>query len=35
MKDAPKPGTHVQWNTRNGPTEGKVEKKLTADTQIK
>jgi hypothetical protein len=28
-------GTHVRWNTRNGPTEGRVERRLTSPTTIK
>jgi hypothetical protein len=30
-----KPGAHVAWNTSQGRTRGKVEKKLTSKTKIK
>ena len=35
MADSLKPGDKVTWNTSQGPTEGKVVKKLTSPTQIK
>ena len=30
-----KPGDHVEWDSRNGTTEGEVVKKLTEETKIK
>ncbi len=35
MADSIKKGDHVAWNTPQGETEGVVEKKLTAPTDIK
>lgn len=35
MSDSLKKGDHVEWNTSQGKTQGKVEKKLTEPTEIK
>lgn len=35
MADDLKKGDKVEWNTPQGKTQGKVEKKLTSDTKIK
>lgn len=35
MADRLKKGDEVKWNTPQGKTTGKVEKKLTSDTKIK
>ena len=35
MADKFKPGDPVQWNTSQGETSGKVEKKMTSPSQIK
>ena len=35
MAEELKPGDHVSWNTPQGKTEGEVEKKLTAPTDLK
>jgi hypothetical protein len=35
MADDLKPGDHVEWNTPQGTTTGRVEKKLTSETHVK
>lgn len=35
MADELKPGDHVEWNTSQGKTTGRVEKKLTHETHVK
>ena len=35
MAENLQPGDHVKWNTSQGETKGKVEKKLTSATKIK
>ena len=35
MSDNLKPGDHVEWDSSQGKTQGKVEKKLTSETNIK
>lgn len=35
MAGNPGKGSHVEWQTSQGKTQGKVEKKLTSDTKIK
>ncbi len=35
MTDDFKKGDHVQWNTSQGKTTGKIVKKLTSETEIK
>jgi heme-binding NEAT domain protein len=35
MSDDLRKGDHVEWNTSQGKTTGKVEKKLTSPTKIK